>query len=516
MAIRRPSLRKGPIILPNHTVKVYPSESPLAKEDQLAWKISDVAADPVAVTDDVTDMIINLIIDNASVAIASVNRHSVASARAQAIAHPRNGGAAIFGMPNDQRFHAEWAAWANGTAVRELDYHDTFLAADYSHPGDNIPPILAVAQQMNKSGADLLRGLATGYEIQIDLVKGICLHEHRIDHIAHLGPSAAAGIGTLLGLDTETIYQSVQQALHTTISTRQSRKGAISSWKAFAPSHAGKLAIEAVDRCMRGEGAPSPIYEGEDSVIARVLDGPDANYTVPLPGPDEAKIAILESYTKEHSAEYQSQALIDLAFRMRDNISNWDDVASIKLFTSHHTHYVIGTGAKDPQKMDPTASRETLDHSIMYILAVALQDGDWHHVKSYSPERAQRPDTVKLWHSISTEEDPAWTKRYHDPDPNQRAFGGRLEVTLTSGEKIIDELAVANAHPAGARPFARANYINKFETLTNDIISQSESKRFLDLVQNLPNLDAAGVNDINVQVDAMTVDNTTPDSKGIF
>lgn len=502
--------------MPNHTVKVYPSEKPLAKEDQLAWKIAEVAADPVAVSDAVTDMVINRIIDNASVAIASVNRHPVASARAQAIAHPRSGGAAIFGMPNEQRFHAEWAAWANGTAVRELDFHDTFLAADYSHPGDNIPPILAVAQQLNKSGADLLRGLVTGYEIQIDLVKGICLHEHKIDHIAHLGPSAAAGIGTLLGLDTDTIYQSVQQALHTTVSTRQSRKGAISSWKAFAPSHAGKLAIEAVDRCMRGEGAPSPIYEGEDSVIAWILDGPDANYTVPLPGPGEAKAAILESYTKEHSAEYQSQALIDLAFRVREGISDWNDVESIKLYTSHHTHYVIGTGAKDPQKMDPTASRETLDHSIMYILAVALQDGEWHHVRSYAPERAQREDTVKLWHSISTEEDPDWTKRYHEPDPDKRAFGGRLEVTLKSGEKIIDELAVANAHPAGARPFARDNYINKFKTLTDGKISESERNRFLELVQNLPDLDAAGVNEINVQVDAIEVENNTPDTKGIF
>src|SRR5690606_2489036 len=132
--------------------------------------------------------------------------------------------------------------------------------------GDNIPPILAVAQQCGCSGEALLRGIATGYEIQINLVKAICLHKHKIDHVAHLGPSAAAGIGAMLGLDTDTIYQAVQQALHVTTATRQSRKGEISSWKAFAPAHAGKLAIEAVDRAMRGEGAPSPIYEGEDSV----------------------------------------------------------------------------------------------------------------------------------------------------------------------------------------------------------------------------------------------------------
>src|SRR5699024_11756794 len=82
-----------------------------------------------------------------------------------------------------------------------------------------------------------------------------------------------------------------------------------------------------------------------------------------------------------------------------------DQVESIVIHTSHHTHYVIGSGANDPQKYDPRATRETLDHSIPYIVAVALQDGEWHHERSYAPERAQRPDTVALWHKISTAED---------------------------------------------------------------------------------------------------------------
>ena len=500
----------------NHLVRVYPSKEKLAKEDQLAWKIAAVAADTVAVEPAVIEMIGNRIIDNASVAIASVNRGPVAAARAQALAHPRRGGATVFGAAADVTVDAEWAAWANGTAVRELDFHDTFLAADYSHPADNIPPVLAVAQQLNKDGAALVRGIATGYEIQIDLVKAICLHEHRIDHIAHLGPSAAAGIGTLLGLDTEAIYQAVQQALHVTVTTRQSRKGEISSWKAFAPAHAGKLAIEAVDRAMRGEGAPSPIYEGEDSVIAQVLNGPKAQYHVPLPDAGEPKRAILESYTKAHSAEYQAQAIIDLAFKMRTKIKAMDEVQSIVLHTSHHTHNVIGTGANDPQKLDPKASRETLDHSIMYILAVALEDGAWHHVKSYAPERAQRASTVKLWNKITTAEDKAWTERYHHPDPNQRAFGGRLEVKLASGETLTDELAVADAHPAGAKPFARADYINKFRTLTEGLISDAEAKRFLGLVENLAKLDAAGVRALNVTLDAAKLIDANATKKGIF
>ena len=130
-------------------------------------------------------------------------------------------------------------------------------------------------------GLDLLRGIITAYEVQVNLVKGICLHKHKVDHIAHLGPSVAAGLVQCLNLILKLFIKAIQQALHTTISTRQSRKGEISSWKAYAPAHAGKLAIEAVDRTMRGEGAPSPIYEGEDSVIARILDGKKANYKVP-------------------------------------------------------------------------------------------------------------------------------------------------------------------------------------------------------------------------------------------
>jgi 2-methylcitrate dehydratase len=215
-----------------HELRVSPSKSNLPREDQLAWKIAGVAADRVGVERDVSAMIVNRVIDNASVAIAAINRRPVTSARDMALGHPRKDGATVFGVATNKRVSPEWAAWANGTAVRELDMHDTFLAADYSHPGDNIPPILAVAQTLEKSGRELIRGIATGYEIQIDLVRAICLHAHKIDHIAHLCPAQAAGIGTLLGLKQDVIYQAVQQAVHVSFTTRQSRKGEISSrWK---------------------------------------------------------------------------------------------------------------------------------------------------------------------------------------------------------------------------------------------------------------------------------------------
>ena len=483
-----------------HKVKVYPSKIKLNKKNQLAWKIAEIASDNAKLNKASIEMVINRIIDNASVAIASLNRRPVISAREMAKAHLKKGGANIFGINSKIKFDCEWAAWANGTAVRELDFHDTFLAADYSHPGDNIPPLLAVAQQLKKSGLDLIRGIITAYEVQVNLVKGICLHKHKVDHIAHLGPSVAAGIGSMLKLNTETIYQAVQQALHITVSTRQSRKGEISSWKAYAPAHAGKLAIEAVDRVMRGEGAPSPIYEGEDSVIARILDGKKAKYNVPLPKKNEQKKAILETYTKEYSAEYQAQALIDIGKKLNKKIPNLNNIKKIDIYTSHHTHYVIGTGANDPQKMDPNASRETLDHSIMYIFAVALEDADWHHVKSYTKARANRKSTIKIWHSIKTHEDKKWTRKYHDSNPKNKSFGAKVVVTMNNGKKISEQLERADAHPYGSRPFQRKDYIKKFKTLTDNIISSKESLRFIKTVQNLKKIKKGQLTKLNIEV----------------
>ena len=498
----------------NHIVRVYPSKLKLHKKKQLAWKIAEIASDKSKLNKNSIEMAINRIIDNASVAMASLNRKPVISAREMAKSHLRKKGATIFGINSNKKFDCEWAAWANGTAVRELDFHDTFLAADYSHPGDNIPPLLAVAQQLDKSGLDLLRGIITAYEVQVNLVKGICLHKHKVDHIAHLGPSVTAGIGSMLRLNTETIYQAIQQALHVSVSTRQSRKGEISSWKAYAPAHAGKLAIEAVDRVLRGEGAPSPIYEGEDSVIARFLDGKKAKYNVPLPKKNEEKKAILETYTKEYSAEYQAQALIDIAKKLNKKIPNLKKIKKIDIYTSHHTHNVIGTGANDPEKMDPKASRETLDHSIMYIFAVALEDADWHHVKSYTKYRAKKKSTIKIWRCIKTHENKKWTKKYHDPNPKKKSFGAKVIVTMNNGKKISYQLERADAHPYGKRPFRRKNYISKFKILTKKIISSKESARFIKIVQNLKKLKKGQLNKLNIEINTKYL--KTNNKKGIF
>lgn len=496
--------------MPTIPLSVRSSATLLPKEEQLAWAIARFAAGTPPITAEISAMVSNRLSDSLAVALAAIDRQPVRSARQMALAHPRLRGARVFGF--DFGVHAEWAAWANGVAIRELDWNDTFLAADFAHPSDCIAPLLAVAQQTGQDGATLTRAIAVAYEVHVALVKAIDLHSHKIDHVAHLAPAVVAGLGSLLSLPADTIYNALNQAVHLSFATRQSRKGDISSWKAYAPAWAGKTAIEATDRAMRGEGGPNPIYEGEDSVIAWLLAGPEAAYEVRLPDHGMAPAGILETYPKAYSAEYQAQAMIDLAFALRDRV-NVDDVSDIVIFTSDHTHRVIGSGANDPQKYDPKASRETLDHSLPYIFAVALEDGDWDHVASYTPERAGRLQTHRLWSAITTEEDPHWTERYHAADPSERAFGGRVEVTMKDGSVVEAEKAVADAHPNGSAPWQADDYRAKLQRLASPHLSAEAIEQLWRVGQDLSTLDADQLAALNPSLPVL---GSEPRTSGIF
>ena len=164
--------------------------------------------------------------------------------------------------------------------------------------------------------------------------------------------------------------------------------------------------------------------------------------------------------------------------------------------------------------MNPNSSRETLDHSIMYIFAVALEDGDWHHIKSYTKKRSNRKSTIKIWQSIKTYEDKRWTKKYHDPNPKNKSFGAKVVVTMNNKEKIVEELDRADAHPYGLRPFKRQNYIRKFLTLTDKILNKKESSRFIKIVQNLKKLKSGELNKLNIEVRKSQIKKNK--KKGIF
>lgn len=501
----------------NSQIQIQKPGEKISKENQLAWRIAIMASENWSLTNDITEMVGNRMIDNAGVAIAALNREAVQIARAQAMNFENKNGATIFGLRNNLKYDCQWAAWANAVAVRELDFHDNIMAKETCHPGDCIPTLLAVAQQKNCNGEDLVKAIATSYETQLRLSMSIALNPNRIDHVGHLGPAITSGLGKLLKLDTETVYQAIQWSAHTSIFTRQGRKGQLSSWKAYAPGLVGKNAIDAIDRAIRGDTSPSPVWEGDYGIIPILLKKDNDNLSIELPIKDEPRNGILGTFTKEHSAGYHGNSLIDLAFNVRKKIKDTKEIKKINIHSKQYTHIVMGSGSNDKEKYSPKASRETLDHSAMYIFAVALEDGKWHHEKSYSEERKSRKETVELWNKIETFESKEWNKKYYDePDPLKKAQGAEVEIIMNNGEKIVDRLDFANAHPSGKTPFKRPEYIKKMDPLFEGMVQEQEKERFLKLIQNINKLSTDEVKQLNICCDEDKINLDKNNIKGIF
>ena len=319
-------------------------------------------------------------------------------------------------------------------------------------------------------GKDLIRGIATGYEIQVDLVKAICLHKHKIDHVAHLGPSAAAGIGTLLGTG----------------------RGDHLPGRRPGPAHHHRHPPVAQGRDLHLEGARPGVRRqdgrrgsrprharrdlpGRRSTKAKTASSPGCSTarmpptTVPLPAAGEAKRAILDTYTKEHSAEYQAQAWIDLARKLAPRTPARPRTRHERRLDrpSHQPSHALRDRLRRERPAEVRPDGIARDARPLDPVHLHRRPAGRSRGTTSTPTRPSAPaapDTVALWNKVTTEEDAEWTRRYHSGRPEREGLRRPVVITLHDGSEITDEIAVADAHPLGARPFAREQYIRKFRT----------------------------------------------------
>ncbi len=137
-------------------------------------------------------------------------------------------------------------------------------------------------------------------------------------------------------------------------------------------------------------------------------------------------------------------------------------------------------------------------------------------MRSYSPERSGRPETVRLWRKVKTVEDDEWNRRFADAEPLHKPQGGRVEIAFADREPLVDEIDFADAHPLGARPFARPDYVRKFETLCEGVIETDESARFVALAEDLPALAPGALGGLNVEASPGSLECAQRDHRGIF
>ena len=472
--------------------------------EQLGWRIAEFAGTGRPVEREVAALIGARVLDALGAMQAAHLRPSVANARAQALAHCRDNGAAIVGA-GPRRAACEWAALANGIALRELDLGDMYVGADYARPGDSIPALLAVAQQCRKPGTDLVCAIATACEVHVALARSIVLHRHGIDPVVHLAPAVAAGLGTLLHAPPDVVVHAVHAAAQLACMSRIGRADGASTWRSYAPAAVAKLAIECMDRALRGETAPDAVYEAPQGLVDTFLGGPGAGYTISLPEPGEPCRGILETFPKAHQVQNQCQALIDLALRMRQRIASVREVEQVEIATSRHLHRAIGSSWRD----DPAgeaAPRPARRLDALRILAHVLRHG------GVPPDETGAPDPLEQ--RIRTTESAEWSVRSHDPDPKVQCFGAQMRVVLAGGGTLVARMEWPDAHPLGERPWQPEDYVQRFRQLTAGCLTAAAQDA---LAERTLRLEALSVAEVNVlDFPAPAVDDAAPARDAIF
>jgi 2-methylcitrate dehydratase len=401
------------------------------------------------------------VIDSIGCALGAWNAEPCVIARQVASTFSAKCGATLLGTRHQAP--PDWAAFANGCLVRYLDYNDTYLSREPAHPSDNIPAALAVAEAGNANGRELIAAIALAYEVQCRLCDAASLRARGWDHVTYGAFSSALAAARLMGLDAERTRHAVGIAGVASAALRQSRVGELSHWKGCAFGNAARHGVFAALLARAGMTGPAPIFEGEKG-FAKLVSGPLHDLKLPTAdsGLLKGDFMILKTHIKFWPAEYHSQSAIEAALKLRTQINDPADIESVLVESHDAAVDIIGS---EPEKWRPT-SRETADHSLPYIVAATLADGEVT-VKQFAPERFTDPKLLALVNRVKVERHPELTARYPE------AVGNIVTVRLSKGRVFSERVDYPRGH--ARNPLSDAEVEAKFHNLADAVLSRERA-----------------------------------------
>ncbi len=418
------------------------------------------------------------IIDAVACGLAAARESPPAMAR-RAMRHLGAAGAATI-LGTGERTAPDLAAFVNGYLIRYLDYNDTYLSKEALHPSDNLAGLLAVAEDQHASGSELLVALIAAYEIVCRLADASSIRDRGWDHVTYGNIAVAAAAARLLRCGPEQIEQAINIAAATGINLRQTRVGELSMWKGAAYGGAGRNGVFAAYLAREGITGPAPVFEGLRGFIAQVsgpLDIPPmAGETGDRGQPGGATAAaarfkLLDTDIKYWPAEYHSQAAVALALDLRARGLRPGAIERVIVRTFKVAVDIIGG---EPEKWAP-ATRETADHSMPYLVAAALLDGEITD-RQFIPERIARADIRALMARTQVVEQADLTAAYPAGIPTI------LEVYDTAGRSHPARMDFPPGH--SRNPLSDAQLHEKFTRLATPILGAGTA-RALDALRAL-------------------------------
>ena len=370
-----------------------------------------------------------------------------------------------------------YASFWHTALVRYVDAMDNILApTETAHTADNFGGVLTAAAIANSSGKDLMLGVAIGWTVQSLLVEHANFMTRGLDHTAQLAFSVPAAAGKLLGFDKEVIAHAIAMAASSDASFAGIRAKPLSEWKGLASAQSTFSAFNAMYLAKRGVQGPLAIIEGPNGVEHLLGQPININWAT------ENYEGVTTATIKKFVAMIHTQSAIECILELLNNQKiNPENISSIEADVPQITFDFSGGGLYGGAKAD-ISTKEQADHSLPYLLAVAVLDGQVMRAQ-FKPERIVANDVQTLLKKVTVKADATFTQRY----PVE--FCARIIITMNDGTTLKHE--VSNYPGMPSHPFTWDDAEDKFDRLTADNIDAGLSRELKSLVKNLPSYTTA-------------------------
>ena len=407
------------------------------------------------------------LLDSLGCAIAANDEEAVAAAAACV---PEAGAATVWLRGRSSTVGG--AAFANGVAVRSLDFNDTYLSLEPAHPSDNLAALLAAAEARGRGGRELLAAAAVAYDVQCALCDGMVLRDKGWDHPTYGSFSVAAGCGKLFGLDADRLRHALSIAIVTSPVLRQTRAGALSAWKGCAFAHAARNAVQACEAAEAGLTGPEEAFEGPMG-FCEVVAG--AHFE-PRGLRDGVARRVHDAYIKRYPAEYHAQSAIEACERIvrrHGGRFHPGDVDAVLVETFSAAEQIIGG---DASKWRPT-TRETADHSLPYLVAQTLVLGP-PTLQSYREESWRRSAVQGVMERVRVRVDAELDALYP-----KRGIPNRVVVRLVGGREFVERVDAPLGH--ALNPMSEEQVAAKFRELAEPVLGSERAERIREATMSL-------------------------------
>ena len=385
------------------------------------------------------------------------------------------------------------AAFNIGTMIRWLDFNDTWLAAEWGHPSDNLGGILAVADWLSRNGKplsmrDVLAAMIKAHEIQGVIALENSFNKVGLDHVILVKVASTAVVSHLLDLPRDRIINALSQAFvdgqaHAHLSPRAQHRFAqeLGRRRCDQPRRAPRA-----HQRDRRDGLSVGSHRAHLGLLRRAVQG----QAVPLPAPlrlvCDGERAVQDFLSGRVPRPDRRRSRHDAASDAQDDGPQRRTTSRSIIIRTHEACIRI------IDKKGPLANPADRDHCIQYMVAVPLIFGRLT-AKDYEDEIAADPRIDALRDKITCIEDPQFTRDYHDPD--KRSIANGLTVKLKDGTTLAE---IVVEYPIGHKR-RRAEgiplLVEKFRTNLARRFDRAQQQAILDVSLDQTRLEAMSVND---------------------